>query len=111
MKFGIRTPNLSKRIKSRTTGKIKRMANKTVNPLYGKKGMGYVNNPKKAIYNKVYNKTSVSTDNLLKKTNNGLIALIILPFYLVYLAYKYLILFIIWLIKKVINLFKSNKEE
>ena len=66
MKFGIRTPNLSKRIKLRTTGKIKRMAKKTVNPLYGKKGMGYVNNPKKAIYNKVYNKTSFSIWDIFK---------------------------------------------
>ena len=32
----------------------------SVNPMYGKKGMGWVNNPKKAAYNKVYNKTTKS---------------------------------------------------
>lgn len=59
MKFGIRTPNYKARLKARTTGKIKRKLKKSVNPLYGKKGMGWVNDPKKALYNKVYNKTTV----------------------------------------------------
>lgn len=58
MKIGIRKPNLKKRLKARTTGKIKRKIKKSVNPLYGKKGMGLIKNPKKAMYNKVYNKTS-----------------------------------------------------
>lgn len=51
MKFGIRKPNIKKSIKARTTGRIKRSAKKAINPLYGKKGMGFVNNPKKAVYN------------------------------------------------------------
>ena len=87
------------------------MAKKTVNPLYSKKGMGYINNPQKAVYNKVYNKTSISADKTFKITNNGFITLIILPFYLIYLLYKYLILFMIWIVKKVINILKRNKEE
>ena len=33
---------------------------KAVNPFYGKKGVGLITNPKKSIYNKVYNKTTVS---------------------------------------------------
>ena len=37
----------------------KEKAKKMINPLYGKKGMGLVNDPKKAIYNKVYNKTTI----------------------------------------------------
>lgn len=65
MKIGIRTPSINKRIKARTTGKAKRALKRSVNPLYGKKGMGWVNNPKKAMYNKVYNKTSVSVDDSL----------------------------------------------
>lgn len=40
MKFGIRKPNIKKSIKARTTGRIKRMAKKSVNPLYGKKRHG-----------------------------------------------------------------------
>lgn len=67
MKFGVRKPSLKKSIKARTTGKIKRMAKKSINPLYGKKGMGFVNNPKKAMYNKVYNKTSIGILDLIKK--------------------------------------------
>lgn len=57
MKFGIRKPSPKKRIKARTTGKIKRQVKKAVNPMYGKKGMG-LRNPKRAAYNKVYNKTT-----------------------------------------------------
>ena len=56
MKFGLRTPNLKKSIKARTTARIKTAAKRAINPLYGKKGMGYVNNPEKALYNKIYNK-------------------------------------------------------
>ena len=37
MKYGMRTPNINKRISARTTGKITRTMNKAVNPLYGKK--------------------------------------------------------------------------
>lgn len=58
MKFGPRKPSLKKSIRARTTGKLKRKVKKSINPFYGKKGMGYIRNPKKALYNKVYNKTS-----------------------------------------------------
>lgn len=59
MKIGMRTPSPKKRVKARTTGRVKRAAKASVNPLYGKKGMGKYNDPKKKIYNKVYNKTTV----------------------------------------------------
>lgn len=67
MKFGIRTPSIKKSIKARTTGRLKREIKGAINPLYGKKGMGWVNNPKKALYNKVYNKTSIGVLDILKK--------------------------------------------
>ena len=57
MKFGLRKPNLKSRVKARTTGKMKRKAKSAVNPFYGKKGSG-LRNPKRAAYNKVYNKTT-----------------------------------------------------
>ena len=38
--------------------KSKQSVKKAVNPFYGKKGMGYVNNPKKAVYNKIYSRAS-----------------------------------------------------
>ena len=60
VKVGIRKPSIKKSVKARTTGKMKRKVKSSVNPMYGKKGMGWVNNPKKAAYNKVYNKTTKS---------------------------------------------------
>lgn len=67
MKFGIRTPSIKKSISSRTTGKINRSIKKNINPIYEKKGMGIINNPDKAIYNKVYNKTTIDTLEEVKK--------------------------------------------
>lgn len=59
MKIGVRKPNLKSRVKARTTGRIKRSVKRTIDPTYGKKGMGWVKDPKKAAYNKIYNKTTV----------------------------------------------------
>lgn len=69
MKIGYRTPSLSKSLKARTTGKLKRQMKKAVNPLYGKKGMGLINNPQKAIYNKVYNKVTIDPLKGVKKVS------------------------------------------
>ena len=71
MKIGLRKPSLKKSIKARTTGKLKRSIKKKVNPLYGKKGMGYINDPKKAIYNKVYNKTTVGVGDVARTVTNS----------------------------------------
>lgn len=70
MKFGVRTPSIKKSIKSRTTGKLKRTVKKTIVPEYGKKGMGWLTDPKKAAYNKVYNKTSIGVADLISGGNN-----------------------------------------
>ncbi|HEY0222627.1 hypothetical protein [Lactovum miscens] len=66
MKIGLRTPSIKKSFKARTTGKYKRQIKKTLIPGYGKKGMGWIKNPKKALYNKVYHKTSFSFWDLFK---------------------------------------------
>ena len=66
MKFGLRTPSLKKSISARTTGKVKRTLKKALIPGYGKKGMGWIKNPKKAVYNKNYKKTSFSIFDLFK---------------------------------------------
>ena len=66
MKFGMRKPSFKKSLKARTTGAIKRKAKKAVNPLYGKKGMGYAKSPTKAIKNKIYKKTTFSFWDLFK---------------------------------------------
>ena len=60
MKYGERTPSERKSERTRTSGRVTRSINRSVNPYYGKKGMGWVNNPRKEGYNKVYNQTSCS---------------------------------------------------
>lgn len=66
MKFGVRKPSIKKSFKARTTGRAKRTIKKAVVPGYGQKGAGWVKNPKRAAYNKVYNKTSVGISDLSK---------------------------------------------
>lgn len=66
MKFGMRKPSIKKSISARTKGKVKRAVKKAVIPGYGKKGTGWIKDPKKAAYNKVYNKTSFSLWDLFK---------------------------------------------
>lgn len=66
MKFGMRKPSIKKSISARTTGKIKRSIKKAIIPGYGKKGTGWIKNPKKATYNKIYNKISFSIKKLFK---------------------------------------------
>lgn len=75
MKLGFRTPSVKKSVKARTTGRINRSVKKSVNPLYGKKGTGYITNPKKAVYDKMYNKTSFGAKDVYNaidfNTNNN----------------------------------------
>ena len=71
MKYGIRKPSISKRVSARTTGKINRSIKKAVNPYYGKKGFGYINDPKKAVYNKIYNNTTIGVDDIAKACNKS----------------------------------------
>ena len=66
MKFGMRKPSLKRSLKARTTGRTKRAVKKALIPGYGKKGMGWLKNPKKAAYNKIYKKTSFSLFDLFK---------------------------------------------
>lgn len=64
MKFGIRTPSLKKRISARTS--IKRQIVQRAG-LKMPRGYGWIRNPKKYAYNKVYNRTTVDVFKLLKK--------------------------------------------
>lgn len=66
MKFGMRTPSLKRSISARTTGRAKRAIKKALIPGYGKKGTGFIKNPKKAVYNKIYRKTTFSLVDLFK---------------------------------------------
>jgi hypothetical protein len=64
MKFGVRTPSLKKRISTRTSI-IRQVVHRT--GLKMPRGYGIFRNPKKAVYNKVYNRTSFDIFKLLKK--------------------------------------------
>lgn len=66
MKIGLRKPSIKRSLKARTSGRVKRKVKSSVNPFYGKKGVGWVRNPKRAAYNKVYRKTSFGIRDLLK---------------------------------------------
>ena len=55
MKFGFRIPSITKRIAARTS--LKRVVRHNLG-LKAPKGLGWITDPKKALYNKVYNKTS-----------------------------------------------------
>ena len=63
LKIGLRTPSFKKSFKARTTGKFKRKIKKATNPFYGKKGMGFIKNPTRAVKNKIYHKTTFSWNN------------------------------------------------
>ena len=55
MKFGFRIPSLTKRIAARTS--VKRIIRHNLG-FKAPRGMGWLTNPKKAAYNRVYNRTS-----------------------------------------------------
>ena len=62
MKFGIRTPSLKRRIAARTS--IKRVVRHSMG-LKAPRGYGWITNPKKAAYNRIYNRTTISADKII----------------------------------------------
>lgn len=105
MKYGFRTPNVKKRVSARTTGRLKRSAKKVI-PGYGAKGMGMVNDPSKAINNKIYHTTTTGIDDIPTTTTTnsndfgcgclGCIAAIMqMLYYLFMIAVNLFILFLI----------------
>jgi hypothetical protein len=80
MKFGFSIPSITKRIAARTS--VKRIIRHNLG-FKAPKGMGWITNPKKALYNKVYNKTS-------RGCVVSLVFLLSIPMALAYAAWKYL---------------------
>jgi hypothetical protein len=68
MKFGLRTPSLKKRIAARTSWK--RVVSHSLG-FKAPRGWGWLTNPKKAAYNRIYNRTSFSVDSLFKGSRRG----------------------------------------
>ena len=64
MKIGMRKPSLKKKISAKTS--LKRQVVHRAN-LKMPRGYGWIRNPKKYAYNKVYNKTSFDIFKVLKK--------------------------------------------
>ena len=62
MKFGIRRPSLKKRIAARTSWKRVVRHNLSVK---APRGFGWFTNPKKAAYNRIYNRTTISADKVI----------------------------------------------
>lgn len=62
MRFGIRRPSLKKKLAARTS--LKRVVRHQLG-FKAPRGYGWVTNPKKAAYNRMYNKTSVGCSLLL----------------------------------------------
>ena len=63
MRMGFRTPSISKSVSARTSGRLNRTV-KSVNPVYGSKGIGLVHDPKRAVYNSIYHETTVGVSDL-----------------------------------------------
>lgn len=64
MKIGMRKPSLKRMISARTSPK--RLVRHSLG-LKAPKGWGWLTNPKKAAYNRVYSRTSFSILSILKK--------------------------------------------
>jgi hypothetical protein len=77
MKFGIRIPSITKRIAARTS--VKRIVQNQLG-LKAPRGYGWITNPNKFLYNKVYNKTTTGSGCMLT-----LLVLIAIPLGLVLL--------------------------
>lgn len=69
MKFGVRKPSLRKSFAARTS--VKRMVRHSLG-LKAPRGYGWLTNPKKAAYNRVYSRTSVSFWSVLAAILKGM---------------------------------------
>ncbi len=61
MKFGFRIPSIRKRIAARTS--VKRFVRQSLG-LKAPRGWGWITNPKKALYNRIYNRTTFGIEDL-----------------------------------------------
>jgi len=73
MKFGFRTPSFKKRVAARTSWK--RVVRHNLG-FKAPRGMGWLTNPKKYMYNKVYNKTTTGCMVVLMYLVGGLFVLV-----------------------------------
>ena len=65
MKYGMRKISPMMSLSARTKGRATRAVKKALIPGYGKKGMGILH-PKRALYSKVYKKTTFGLGDIFK---------------------------------------------
>lgn len=70
MKYGMRKPSWKKSLSARTKGRATRAIKRAIIPGYGKRGMGLLH-PKRALYNKVYRRTTFSIFDLGKSSSSN----------------------------------------
>jgi hypothetical protein len=68
MKFGLRRPSIRKRLAARTSPK--RVVRHTLG-VKAPRGAGWVTDPKKALYNRIYNRTTVGVDSPVLPKRRG----------------------------------------
>ena len=73
VKFGFRVPSLTKRISARTS--LKRYVRNNLG-LKAPRGWGWVTNPRKAAYNRVYNRTTRGCLVVLVVMGLGLVSVV-----------------------------------
>ena len=66
MRIGMRKPSVKRIIKARTPGRAKRAVKKAVIPGYGRRGMGFVKNPKRSVKGAIYRRTTFSVWDLFR---------------------------------------------
>lgn len=66
MRIGMRKPSVKRMINARTTGRAKRAVKRAVIPGYGRRGMGFVKNPKRAVKGAIYRRTTFSVWDLFR---------------------------------------------
>lgn len=68
MKFGFRMPSLKKRVAARTSAK--RFLRHNLG-LKAPRGFGWLTNPKKALYNRIYNRTTFGIGDVARGLKKG----------------------------------------
>ena len=64
--IGLRKPSVKKSVRARTTGRVKRSVKGAVIPWYGKKGVGFVKNPKRSVKGAIYRRTTFGWRDLFR---------------------------------------------
>ena len=66
-----RRRSITKSITARTSAKYKRQIKKKILPGYGKKGAGVIKDPKKSMYNAIYNRTTIEDTRKISKSKQA----------------------------------------